>query len=221
MSDKSNTRKAKGASAPSAKAQAGGAAKGPAPRRRFPLIPVLGGLVLLGALLAAGGFAFAANQEQHDAFCASCHTQPESTFYQRSQAAQPVDLASAHKAKNVTCINCHSGAGVTGRMSAEVMGARNAVLWYTGQATQPAPLHYPISDANCLKCHQEVTGSRSRDNHFHYFLARWQAVDPQAATCVSCHGGHTTDGSADIAYLNQANTEQVCQSCHNVLRTGD
>jgi predicted CXXCH cytochrome family protein len=101
------------------------------------------------------------------------------------------------------------------------MGARNAALWYTGGATQPAPLNYPISDANCLKCHEQVTASRSRNNHFHYFLARWQAVDTQAATCVSCHGGHATDGSPDIAYLNQTTTEAVCQSCHNTLRAGD
>ena len=34
--------------------------------------------------LSAGGFAFAATQESHDQFCASCHTQPESTFVARS-----------------------------------------------------------------------------------------------------------------------------------------
>ena len=133
---------------------------------------------MLGVLLAAGGFAFAATQEQHDPFCASCHTQPESTFYQRSLAAQPVDLAAAHKLKNVTCINCHSGVGVTGRMSAELMGARNAALWYSGRATQPAPLTLPIGDANCLKCHQDVTGSRSRNNHFHYFLLALASEGP-------------------------------------------
>jgi hypothetical protein len=217
-----NVRKPKRPDSASAKAQRTGVVKvpGSAVRRRLPLIPIIGGLVLLSALLAAGGFAFAATQEQHDAFCASCHSQPESTFYQRSQGAQPVDLASAHTPKNVTCINCHSGVGVTGRMSAELMGARNAALWYTGRAAQPAPLTFPIGDANCLKCHQEVTGSRSQNNHFHYFLARWQAIDPKAATCVSCHGGHTTDGTADIMFLNQATAEAVCQACHTQLGAG-
>jgi nitrate/TMAO reductase-like tetraheme cytochrome c subunit len=190
-------------------------------RNSLAILPALGIAVVLGVVLTAGGFGFAATQEQHDAFCASCHTQPESTYYQRATSAQPVDLASAHTPKAVQCIGCHAGPGLTGRMSAELLGARNAVHWYTKTAVQPAKLTYPIPDQNCLKCHEQVTASRSRDNHFHAFLARWQAADPQAATCVSCHGGHTTDGSADLAFLNQERTQAVCEACHGVLRGGD
>jgi hypothetical protein len=201
----------------------------PAPRkptRRVLWFPIIGGLALVALVLAGGGFAFAATQEQHDAFCASCHTQPETTFYQRSVTAatttgQPVDLASFHATKNTLCINCHSGSGLTGRISAETVGARNAVLWYTGQAVQPAPLVYPIGDGNCLKCHQDVTIDRSRDNHFHAFLANWQAVDPKAAHCVSCHLGHSTDGTTDTGFQVIATTQAVCDSCHAVLRGGE
>ena len=67
--------------------------------RKFPIFLTLVGFGVLGGIFATGGFAFAATQEQHDSFCASCHTQPESTFYQRSTAAQPADLASAHTSK--------------------------------------------------------------------------------------------------------------------------
>ena len=42
-------------------------------------------------------------------------------------------------------------------MQAELLGARNGVKWYTHTAVQPALLALPIRDANCLKCHQEVT----------------------------------------------------------------
>jgi len=62
-----------------------------------------------------------------------------------------------------------------------------------------------------------VTTQRTQNNHFHFFLSRWQANDPNAGTCVSCHGGHSTDGSADLMYLNQQQTEQVCAACHQVL----
>jgi predicted CXXCH cytochrome family protein len=186
-----------------------------------PIVWVLEGVLVLAFVAAIGGFAFAATQEEHDSFCASCHTQPESTYYQRSLDAQPVDLASAHTPKNVKCIDCHSGSGVTGRMQAELLGAHNALSWYTGMAVQPAKLTEPIHDANCLKCHQEVTVGGGINNHFHAFLARWQAQDPNAATCVSCHGGHTTDGEAQIAFLNQTTTEAVCQACHNALGGGD
>jgi hypothetical protein len=195
-------------------------------------------------LFTVGGFVFAATQESHDAFCGSCHTQPESTFLQRSAAAQATDLASFHTAKTTLCINCHSGAGITGRVSAELMGARNAVLWYTGKAVQPAVLKNPIGDENCLKCHSDITsqsftpkeqislsgvnvggegGGRGggRANHWHAFLSRWQAADLNAGTCVSCHSGHATGGTAQSGFMNASTVQQVCDACHRVLRNGN
>jgi hypothetical protein len=190
-------------------------------RRTRTILLALGGAALLGIILAASGFAFAATQEEHDSFCASCHTQPESTFYQRLSAAQPVDLASAHNPQQTRCIDCHSGTGVVGRLRAELMGAHNALAWYTGTAVQPAKVTVPIRDENCLKCHAEVTVQRDMNNHFHYFLAQWQAMDPKAATCVSCHGGHTTTGTAQDRFMDQAATRAVCDACHAIAGGGD
>jgi len=188
-------------------------------RKPFPVIPVVAILLSLGVLLTAGGFTFAASQEQKDAFCASCHTQPESTFYERSTAGQAVDLASAHTAEDTHCIDCHSGPGVSGRVSAEMLGAHNALAWFSKTAVQPAVLTKPIADANCLKCHAEVTTRRGGDNHFHAFLARWQSRDANAGTCTSCHSSHTTDGDVQ-QFLNRARTEAVCQDCHTALGEG-
>lgn len=196
-------------------------------------------------LLAAGGFGFAASQETHDSFCASCHTQPETTFFQRSTAEQPVDLASFHTTQNTLCINCHSGAGVLGRVQAELMGARNAIKWYTGTAIQPAVITYAIGDQNCLKCHQDVTSrtftpkenitipgiraggegfgegeGEGRNNHWHNFMSRWQAADPNAGRCVSCHAGHTTDSNAQSGFMSAQNVQATCNACHQVLREG-
>jgi hypothetical protein len=205
------------------KSKGGPAPKGkPAPRaRRRVLCLAIFLAVGLAVLLTATGFTFAATQEQHDTFCASCHTQPESTFYQRSIDTQPVDLASAHKSKGINCIDCHSGAGIQGRVGAELLGARNAAALYTGTAVQPAPLTHPIGDVNCLKCHQQITNGRGRNNHFHAFLSRWQAADPKAATCVGCHEGHATDGTAQLAYLNETRARAVCEACHSALGGGD
>jgi nitrate/TMAO reductase-like tetraheme cytochrome c subunit len=213
---------------------------GPQKKKPFPFIPVLGIVFVLGVLFTAGGFVFAANQESHDAFCASCHTQPESTYYQRSTASQAADLASFHNTQNTRCIDCHSGQGISGRVSAELMGARNALLWYTGKTVQPAVLNFPIGDANCFKCHQDVTqqgftpkeqitiagiagrgGGREgegRANHWHEFLARWQAADPNAGTCVSCHSGHATGATAQSGFMNAQNVQKVCDACHQILR---
>ncbi len=208
------------------------------PKKRFPLIPVVIGVALLAVVLGAGGFAFAATQEGHDAFCASCHTQPESTYLDRSTAAQPVDLASFHTAQSTLCIDCHSGQGIFGRVQAELMGARNAFLWYTGNAVQPAVLNFPIGDQNCLKCHQPVTqalftpqeqitvpgaraggrGEEGRANHWHQFLSRWQAASSNAGSCVSCHNGHATGGTAQTGFMNSQVVQAVCDACHQVLR---
>ncbi len=173
-------------------------------------------------LLTVGGFSFAATQEQNDSFCASCHTQPESTFYQRSLTATPVDLASAHKPDNTRCIDCHSGPGVFGRINAELLGAHNALAYFTHTDVQPARLTVPIGDGNCLKCHQATLtpATINVNNHFHAFLPRWQAADSNAARCVSCHNGHLTGGDVQLAYINDSTTQSVCAACHQVLGGG-
>jgi nitrate/TMAO reductase-like tetraheme cytochrome c subunit len=211
-------------------------------KKRFPVIPVIGIGAVVIVLLIAGGFVFAASQESQDPFCASCHTQPESTFLQRSTASTATDLASFHTAQKTACIDCHSGQGIFGRMSAELMGARNAFKWYTGTAVQPAVLTFPIGDGNCLKCHQQVTqqnfspqenisvpgvaggggfggrGEEGRANHWHAFLARWQAASPTAGTCVSCHSGHAAGGTAQTGFMNAQDVQNTCDACHQVLR---
>jgi len=215
-------------------------AQNPQSKKSFHFIPFLVAAAIVVVLLAAGGFAFGASQESHDSFCASCHTQPESTYVQRSTAAQPTDLASFHTGQSTRCIDCHSGQGISGRIQAELLGARNAVKWYTGTAVQPAPLTIPIADENCLKCHQQVTqvgftpqqqitmpgissGGREgegRANHWHQFLARWQAASPTAGTCTSCHAGHITDASASAqtGFMSPQTIQNVCNACHQVLR---
>ena len=191
-------------------------------KKMNPLAIIIPAAVLaFGLLLAGGGYVFASTQEENNSFCASCHTQPESTYYQRFQVTAAVDLASDHAQKAATkCIDCHSGTGFGGRLSAILLGARNAAAWFSHTAVQPAPQTVPIKDDNCLKCHQDVTSQTLGNNHFHGFLSRWQAADPNAATCVSCHPGHATDGLADQAFLNQARVQTVCGDCHSVLGGG-
>jgi len=209
-------------------------------KKSFLIIPIILVGLVIGVVLTISGFAFAASQETHDAFCASCHTQPESTFYQRSTGTQPVDLASFHTFQKSRCIDCHSGQGVSGRVKAELMGARNAFKWYTGTAIQPAVVTFAIGDENCLKCHADVAqrgfkpkeqitlpggvnegGEREgRNNHWHQNLARWQAASPTAGSCLSCHSGHAAGGSAQNGFMNAQNVQDTCNACHQVLRRG-
>jgi nitrate/TMAO reductase-like tetraheme cytochrome c subunit len=210
-------------------------------KKRFPWIPVIAAAGVVIVLLTAGGFAFAANQESHDPFCGSCHTQPESTFLERSTASQASDLASFHTTKNTLCIDCHSGQGISGRVQAELLGASNAAKWYTGTAVQPAKLLMPISDENCLKCHQNVTqrgfvtkesitvqGVRTNNRggegglgHWHEQLAKWQATSATAGTCVSCHAGHSSGMTLQAGFMSSQAVIDNCNACHKVLRRGD
>jgi predicted CXXCH cytochrome family protein len=158
---------------------------------------------------------YAAQLENKDAFCASCHTEPESQFVNLAQSV-PVDLASAHAAKGVECIQCHSGRGTVGRVTAMASVALpDLIAFRLGHYAQPAVTTKPMGDDHCLKCHASVTQNRDFNNHFHAFLPLWQARDPQhAATCESCHVSHVTGGDPQTAFLVEATTVAVCQRCH-------
>ena len=172
------------------------------------------------ALLGSGGLV-AAHLENDDAFCASCHTQPETSFFQRSRAASPTDLASAHTPKQVGCIDCHSGAGLPGRIGAMRLGASDLAAYLAGHYSSPAKLTVPLADANCLKCHADVGERGAFDNHFHVLLPKWQKADPaHAGTCVECHAAHTTGGEAREDFLPREPTIAVCQRCHERLGEG-
>ena len=175
------------------------------------LIPVV--VIVLGVATVATAMSF----ENHDDFCASCHSEPESTFFQR-ESATPIDLASFHSTEKVNCIDCHSGVGlIPGRVDSFLLGTKDLIAWQLGQAKQPAVHTHPIDDVNCLKCHGDLMKQQNMNNHFHIFLSRWQARDKNAATCVSCHQSHVTDGETQLGFLNRATTTAVCQSCHRVL----
>ncbi|HZD55860.1 MAG TPA: hypothetical protein VE136_04015 [Anaerolineales bacterium] len=178
---------------------------------------ILAGVIAVGLALvtAAGGTAYALNSENHDAFCASCHTEPENQFYQNSLQSPPTTLAAFHFQKNVRCIECHSGSGIFGRLQGLEQGAQDLIAYERGNYHHPAITTNPLGDGSCLKCHAEVTRNNSFNNHFHVFLAQWQSLDPNAAHCVDCHTSHSAAQEAQ-GYLTVATVQQECQACHAV-----
>ena len=205
-------------------------------RRRFPLwIPgaALGVVIVLVAVL----FFSMMRLEETDTFCGSCHTQPETTYLDRMAKGQvkdqasagPVDVASFHQSKTdptakVHCIDCHAGPGLAGRVAAIFEGAGNAVRYVTHTGTQPGKLAGRMPDANCVKCHADVTAAQTykgHNNHYHFFLARLQAAAPASMiSCAECHLAHNDQGDTTIMFLQQAPTEAVCSRCHSALGEG-
>ncbi len=191
-------------------------------KQRKPVRPSLGrrGRIVLGSMAALFVLGLAAmftgtQLENHNSFCASCHTDGEQTFYNQSLASSAVDLASFHELKGASlCIDCHTGPGVFGRVGGLMAGASDTVSYISGRYPQPAVQEEPIGDGNCLKCHASIAQKQDMNNHFHALLSRWQRLDSNAATCVSCHNGHNTKGDVKIGYLNEQDTVLVCQKCH-------
>lgn len=177
-------------------------------------------LLLVGV---SGGTAYAIHLENQDLFCASCHTEPEVTYYDQSQASTPVTLAAFHAQAGegggslARCIDCHSGGGPLGRVEGLTQGAQDTFSFMSGHYHDPAITTNPPGDDSCLKCHNQVTtGKASMDNHFHVFLARWQRADANAAHCIDCHSSHTT-GTAGEAFTTRSVVTTECNACHRVM----
>jgi nitrate/TMAO reductase-like tetraheme cytochrome c subunit len=115
-------------------------------------IQIYAGAVIVGLILFGMVIPFTAMQfENHNAFCASCHTQGEQTFYDRSIASAPVDLASIHDIKaQARCIDCHTGPGIFGRYGGLMAGSTDLISYFSGHYPQPAKLEEPYPDTNCL-----------------------------------------------------------------------
>ncbi len=182
-------------------------------------IAVFGGMIGLVLAIFAGtaSTAYGLNLENHDDFCASCHTQPETKYYQQSRDQNAATLAAFHATKSVRCIDCHSGGSPFGRIEGLTQGTQDLLSYYSGHYHSPAITTNKLSDDSCLKCHGEILGQGDFNNHFHLFLSRWQSVDPNAGGCVDCHQGHPT-AAATQQYLSNAPVQAVCQQCHAVLR---
>ncbi len=198
------------------------------PRRKTPHLaqqvrsrfPIVGLVVGVAAILAMTGVtAYAMQLENHDAFCASCHTEPETQFYQQSLDKSAATLAAFHRQKEVRYIDCHSGGGVFGRSVGLAQGAQDLLSYYSGDYHRPAITTNKLGDDSCTKCHSDVFASREFNNHFHFFLPQWQSLDVNAAHCVDCHTSHTTGDPAQ-GYLSAAVVTDICQSCHSAVGGG-
>jgi hypothetical protein len=158
--------------------------------------------------------------EEHDSFCAACHTLPEVTYYDRAQmllaGVEPaLDLSSAHYAAQggFRCIDCHRGnGGVAHRAATLALGARDALIFVSGRADpaiEKSEIEAPaLLTAGCVKCHADSLLVTGFENHYHNKLpdayAAWQA------------GGQLTapPGQPVAAELQRYEVEMRCLDCH-------
>ncbi len=173
--------------------------------------------VVLLIVAGVGGSAYALSLEEKDDFCASCHTQPELEYYQRSLATSLLDLASLHanKRKPVRCIDCHSGPPPYGRLEGLSLGVRDYLSYLAGRYPQPAITKHPLADSNCTKCHADIFASKSLNNHWHFYLPDWQQKEPQQISkCVDCHTSHTQEDGRVVPGASDTKVNEICAACH-------
>lgn len=186
------------------------------------LLFIVASIVMIGVLiLGVGAVGSALAMENRDSFCTSCHTEPEVTYYQQSLQPSAPTLAAFHTGKQTACIDCHSGGGIFGRAKGLMQGADDLMMYYGGNYNRPAVTTNPLGDDSCIKCHQDALtrrrgARRVMDGHYHAFLSRWQAKDPNAARCITCHTSHT-QGAAAQQYLQASRVNQTCDQCHAVM----
>lgn len=183
--------------------------------------------VALILLVPAIGLSTALALEAQDPFCASCHTQPEVEYFDRSLTL-PSDLASAHRPAEVRCVDCHSGSGLAGRAGSLSQGASDLVAYLTGEFARPAVTTKPVGDGGCTKCHAQpsavadlsapVEDISSSHYHFVEYTGEWHVREPDPrGTCVLCHSAHTLGGLPGQAYTTNAAVQTACDACHAAL----
>jgi nitrate/TMAO reductase-like tetraheme cytochrome c subunit len=188
-------------------------------------------LAVLGLVAGTTGSAVGLALEEHDDFCASCHTQPEYDFYMRTQTvAHPystvniTDLATFHMvpaAENkdpnrapVQCISCHGGANIVDRLQTEfTLGVLDSVKFVALDIMQPSKLSNPLPNSYCQQCHQPDVDRTGFDNHYHNKL-----TDPKAPplNCTSCHVAHAEADSLNKYILREA-AYPNCNMCHKLM----
>jgi len=125
-----------------------------------------------------------------DKDCLACHAKPEIKAVRdgRSLHVDAAQLAASRHAKT-TCAQCHT----------EVKAAQ-------GRACATIK-----SKVNCGACHAEMAKQYQGSRHGQLFAKG----DPNAPTCVECHGDHAVHGKKDRnAPIFALNIPDLCARCH-------
>lgn len=195
------------------------------------IVPAVIGVIVVGISVLAATLTYTSELEKHNDFCASCHTEPETTNFMRFEMAlsdPATDLAAFHHAHaessvmphdpNMRCIDCHVGEGFLGRATVVTLSAYDALRFFTGTAEQPAHVVFNVQNEACLKCHEADVKKYADqpetrfiiDNHYHY---KYYQPGAPPVSCTSCHSGHNP-GSEANQFVSNKLAIPVCQACH-------
>jgi hypothetical protein len=201
--------------------------RGPFKRFLFIAIPVFFGAIVFIGLSFLGATAL----EEHDNFCTSCHTVPETTYAQRADTAltsttAPVtDLASYHyhqaqvQGQSFACIQCHRGdSSMTDRLQTLALGGKDTITFLMGKSDptleKKAIMQPALVNAACVGCHTTtLLTEKGTSTHFHNWLPQTAALIAQGQKFISSNGRNRQPRAVDTTLL--------CTSCHLAHQTVD
>lgn len=167
--------------------------------------------------LAVGVYTTGVQLEDNDAFCASCHVEPESAYYQDSLEAEAPTLAGFHASTETRCVDCHSRQWIPGRLWAQWGGLQNLLAYQSGRYRNPSVTTRPVGDGGCTKCHSNLTWVSERPGHYHspWLRWRWRTAGGPANTCEACHPSHAAIAPAANQFMSVTHIEEQCNACHD------
>lgn len=181
------------------------------------------GMLILGVAgfaLAVSVYTAGVQVENDDAFCASCHVEPKTTYYRASLTPDRAEtLAAFHAGVDTRCIDCHSRRWIPGRLWAQWGGLQNALAFRSGDYTAPAVTIRPIGDSGCAKCHSDLSWVIERPGHYHspWLRRAWQAAGGPANTCDACHPSHEPVAPKIDQFMDANHIETQCDACHEAI----
>lgn len=170
-----------------------------ADRKRYGVTAAVIALVCVGGFIVVGGSYYTSSSSS----CTNCHEM--STRY--------VSWTRSTHAK-VDCMDCHSGVGLAGFISAKIGGARRLIKHLGGTI---GDISVTVADEVCLKCHfiskdpnfqfgpetdddPLISPSKLHTDHF----------DDAEALCNLCHMGLVHGSLAGGIPVNK----ESCEECH-------
>ena len=199
------------------------AARSPMGSKRSILI----GMVVLGTVMAPTGWIVSDALERNNDFCTACHNADGTRLH--SQIRHDFDGRPAHNLSALhagagapkraersatRCIDCHGGVGLAGRAKIKALAARDALVWLTGNFSEPTEMKHPLGDADCRQCHASFVEQAPDFGAAPFHSIAVHNVE-LGLDCVECHQAHEADGAAESYFLRPEHVRAQCARCHS------